>query len=258
MNQRISDGLVALYARVLETGLLNRPRAQRAFEAAYMTYKGLLEAGPINGLSTLVSNGSTIFDVGANIGFFSVRFARWVGPDGKVIAIEPEARNVESLRRRIELAGMADIVECVPAAAADKPGELRLAITRGHPADHHLSDSGVLIPAVTLDDLAAEDPRPVSLIKIDVQGAEAMVVAGARELIETHRPAIFVEIDAPSLARSGSSPRELIEILTEIGYRPHQLTRHGVGGVERPSELVSRAATGYIDVLFIWAERPSW
>ncbi len=257
MKHRISYGLIALYARVLETGLLDRPRAQRAFEAAYLTWKGLLEAGPINGLSTLVTNGSTIFDVGANIGFFSVRFARWVGPDGRVIAIEPEARNIDSLRRRIGQAGIADIVECVPAAAADKPGELRLAITRGHPADHHLSDTGVLIPAVTLDDLAAKDPRPVSLIKIDVQGAETMVVAGARELIATHRPAIFVEIDAPSLARCGSSPRELIEALTELGYRPHQLTRDGVGDVETTSELVARTAKGYIDVLFIWAEHPS-
>ena len=84
-----------------------------------------------------------------------------------------------------------------------------------------------------------------------------MVVAGARKLIETHRPAIFVEIDAPSLARSGSSPRELIESLTEIGYRPYQLTRDGVGDAETTSELVSRAATAYIDVLFIWAEQPS-
>jgi FkbM family methyltransferase len=257
MKRRISDGLIALYARLLETGLLDRPRAQRAYEAAYLKYKGLLEAGPVNGLATLVPDGSTIFDVGANIGFFSVRFARWVGPGGKVIAIEPEPRNVGSLRRRIERAGIADIVECVPAAAADKAGELRLAITRGHPADHHLSETGVLIPAVTLDGLAAKDPRPVSLIKIDVQGAETMVVAGARQLIQTHHPAIFVEIDAPSLARSGSSPQELIATLTEIGYRPHRLTRDGVGDVETTSELVSRAATGYIDVLFLWVEQPS-
>ena len=117
MKRRITDGLIALYARVLEAGLLDRPRAQRVFEAAYLRYKGLIEAGPISGLSTLVPDGSTIFDVGANIGFFSVRFARWVGPDGKVIAIEPEARNLDSLRRRIERAGIGDIVECVPAAA---------------------------------------------------------------------------------------------------------------------------------------------
>jgi FkbM family methyltransferase len=253
VKQRISDWLVSLYARIMQTGVLNRPRAQRAFESTYLIYKGLFEAGPIDGLSTLVSVGSTTIDVGANIGFFSLRFARWVGPSGRVVAIEPEARNVASLSRRVQRAGIGDIVECVAAAAADQPGEVLLAVTPGHPADHHLSDSGVTVPAVTLDELLADDPRRVSLIKIDVQGAEAMVLAGAERVIEKHRPAIFVEIDAPSLERSGSSPERLVEALTRLGYRPHQLTSRGVGPPRDRSELLMDVANGYIDALFVYA-----
>lgn len=251
MKQRLSNGLVAVYGKVMETGLLDRPRAQRAFEATYLTYKGLIEAGPISGLHTVVPPGSTVLDVGANIGFFSVRFARWVGSDGKVLAIEPEARNVESLRRRIERSGLAGIVECIQAAAADKPGELKLAITRGHPADHHLAEDGVAVRALTLDELIAEGAGPVSLIKIDVQGAEAMVLAGAQEVIKRDRPAIFIEIDEPSLGRSGTSARELVETLTGLGYRPHRLSKNGAGDVQETAELLASAAAGYIDVLFV-------
>ena len=78
-----------------------------------------------------------------------------------------------------------------------------------------------------------------------------MVLAGAQRLIEKHRPAIFVEIDAKSLTRSGSSPEELIQVLTGFGYRACALTKQGVGEAEETSELLARAASGYIDVLFV-------
>lgn len=251
MRSQIYDGLVWLYERATRGGLLDRPLPRRAYESAYLAYKRLIEAGPIDGLHVLVANGSTVVDVGANIGFFSLRFARWVGPVGQVIAIEPETRNIDSLRRRVARAGLSDVVTCVQAAAADRPGQLRLARNPGHPGDHHLADYGEPVAAVTLDDLVTEDPRPVTLVKIDVQGAESMVLAGARHLIERHRPALFVEVDEPRLARLGSSRRELIDTVVSLGYVGHRLTRHGIGAREEPDELVARSSTEYVDVLFL-------
>jgi len=254
MTRRVSGATVALYGRVARTGALDRPRPRRAFESVYLLYKRLLEAGPVDGLRELVADGSTVIDVGANIGFFSLRFARWVGPGGHVIAIEPEARNVASLRTRVARAGLSGVIDCVHAAAADRPGTLKLALTPGHPGDHHLAEAGQPVRAVTLDDLTADDPRPVSLVKIDVQGAETLVIAGARRLLEEQRPAVFVEVDGPSLARQGSSPRELIESLVGLGFTGHRLTRRGVGAREEPDELqaaVGRSSGGYVDILFL-------
>jgi FkbM family methyltransferase len=251
MRERLIDSLVWLYERALRTGALDRPRPRRAFEAVYMAYKKLLEAGPIDGLREIVAEGSTVIDVGANIGFFSMRFARWVGPAGRVIAVEPEAQNIASLRRRVARARLSDVVDCVHAAAADRPGQLRLAVTPGHPGNHHLAGTGERVPAVALDDLVGRDERPVSLIKIDVQGAEALVIAGAGRLLEEQRPAIYVEVDAPSLRRLGSSPGELIATIVERGYRPYGLTRRGVGGPEEVADLQLRTEHEYIDVLFL-------
>ena len=250
MRQQVSDALVGLYDRLSRSGILARPRARRAFESAYLAYKGLYEAGPVDGLRCLIPAGSTVIDVGANIGFFTLRFARWTGPSGRVVAIEPEARNIASLRARVESAGLSRTVECIEAVAADRPGELRLALTPGHPGDHHLANDGQPVRAVTLDGLVAGDPRAVSLIKIDVQGAEMLVLSGARELLATQRPAIHIEVDGPSLARMGSSPRELIDSLVELGFRPRQLSRYGAGAAEDVDELVSHAWADYIDVLF--------
>jgi FkbM family methyltransferase len=257
MRQRLSDSLIGLYEHTVRSGALDRPRARRGFEALYLLYKRTLEAGPIGGLQSLVGPGTTVIDVGANIGFFTVPFARWTGVNGRVIAIEPEARNVASLERRIAHAGLGTVVELVCAAAAERTGELRLAVTPAHPGDHHLAESGVPIVAVTLDQLVAGDTRTTSLVKIDVQGAEALVLAGARDLIARDRPAILVEIDAPALARMGSSPRALIETIMTLGYEARQLTRTGPGALQEPESLVARSAAGYIDVLFVAEQRVS-
>ena len=95
MRTQVSDGLVQLYERATRAGLLDRPLPRHAFESTYLAYKRMIEAGPINGMRNLVRHGSTVVDVGANIGFFSVRFARWVGPAGRVIAIHRPAIYVE-------------------------------------------------------------------------------------------------------------------------------------------------------------------
>src|ERR1700678_1419718 len=71
MRQRAVSSLVGVYERVVNTGILDRPRAQRTFEAVYLSYKQLLEAGPVGGLERCVEDGTTVLDLGANIGFFS-------------------------------------------------------------------------------------------------------------------------------------------------------------------------------------------
>lgn len=250
MRTRLVEPLLGLYGRVAQSGALENPVARRAFESVYLVYKRW-EAGPVRHLRPLVAPGSTVIDVGANIGFFSLMFADWVRPDGRVIAVEPEAQNMAGLRRRLRRRGLEREVLCVSAAAADSPGELRLALTPSHPGDHHIAETGEPVRAVTVDGLAADDPRPVSLLKIDVQGAEALVIAGSRRILERDHPALFVELDDTSLRRLGASAAELIETLAELGYRPHRLRRTGIGSAEPTAELVAASRRDYIDVLFM-------
>ena len=176
------------------------------FETSYQFYKRRFEASPIRMLRQWVRPKTFVIDVGENIGFFSRQFATWVSDGGKVIALEPEALNYARLKHAIAKAGLTDVVETIQAAVADTTGSGMLEVNPGHPGDHKLAAQGVPVAMTTIDDLLSDRGWPeVSLIKIDVQGAEARVISGARQALERFRPALFLEVDEEQLRQFGST-----------------------------------------------------
>ena len=249
---RIQAALMGGYARLADTGLLERPAARRTFEVAYGAYKLAVEAGPVHHLRDHVPAGSVVIDVGANIGFFTARFARWVGPAGRVVAVEPDAVNAARLRARLRRRRLDARVDVVEGAATDAAGRTHLVLNPHHPGDHKLGATGVEVDAVTVDDLAeGHAPRPVSLVKIDVQGAEELVLDGAGRTLERHRPALFVEISDQALRAFASSAGHLVARMADAGYTGHVLGWRGAGGPVAPERLVELHTGRYGDVLFL-------
>ena len=104
---------------------------------------------------------------------------------------------------------------------------------------------------MTIDDLTAGDARPVSLMKIDVQGAEMVVLSGARRSLAANRPVLFIEVDDEALGQFGSSAEELSKTVLDLGYTAHMLTRKGPSPPQPLEAVVSNSAGGaYSDVLF--------
>jgi len=254
-QNRLQNALLGLYRRSRQSRLMQSALGRRLFEQAYLSYKLLLEAGPVGQLQRFVPPGSIAVDVGANIGFFTLRFARWVGAGGRVIAIEPEAENFAALQRRLATARLSDRVVAIQAIAAEAAGTAQLEINKDHPGDHKIGKGGVPVAAVTLD--AALDPhgdKPVSLVKIDVQGAEMSVLRGAAKLLERHRPALFVEIDDKALRKQGSSAGEVFDALAARGYRPYRLRRFAAPEL---MAVPTAPRDGYEDILFLNTAAPS-
>jgi FkbM family methyltransferase len=255
----LQTGLLALYRAAAATGVLNTSWGRTLFESTYWLYKSRYEAGPIQVLRRWVRPGTAVIDVGANVGFFTLQFASWVTNGGKVFALEPEAVNFARLQRAIARAERTAVVETIQAAVGETTGEALLEINPIHPGDHKLASSGVAVAVTTLDHLLGARGWPeVSFIKIDVQGAEGQVLAGAGETIQKFRPALFIEVDDPHLKRFGSSARALLTSCTARGYALHTLTGKDISSALTVDQaLTFGEAKGYTDFLLLPAEPSS-
>jgi methyltransferase, FkbM family len=149
--------------------------------------------------------GGTVYDVGSNKGQMALIFAALVGPSGRVLAFEPAPPECESLARNIRINRL-DNIRVFDAAAAERRGEVIFAYAREHPTQGKLVDvepsyvskgaDKFSVLAFPLDEILGEEPAP-DLIKIDVEGAAASVLRGARRIIEEWSPIIYVELHGP-------------------------------------------------------------
>jgi FkbM family methyltransferase len=249
------NSAVKLFGLATKLGLHRVPVFKPAFLAFYAVYKRYFEAGPVDRLGEFVPNGSLVIDVGANVGFFSLRFARWVGDEGKVIAIEPENENYDSLVSTLKREGLLGRVDARKAVAAAERGMAFLEINPLHPADHKLSRDGTGLPvtALTLDGLVPDKaPSRPALIKIDVQGAEMLVLNGATDILKVAGPALFIELHEEGLSKFGTSVSAILDYLSAYDYQAYWLKRRGPHGKASPAEIHAEVARlGYVDVLFL-------
>lgn len=245
--------LLLAYGTARRSGIPESRLTSAAYETSYSIYKRFVEAPYVPGLRRYVSPGSTVVDVGANVGFFVRYFSEWVGSAGRVIAIEPEAHNFQRLCHLVRARNLGRSVETIQAIASDAPGHRRLAVDPRHPGGHHVAADGVWVRSVTVDDLLRSRGWPsVSLIKVDVQGAELQVLIGAAEAIARFAPTLLVELDEIALRMQETSAEQVLDFLWKRGYLAHlPSARRRPAAVDR-SALLSRCADGrYVDVLFL-------
>lgn len=187
MQRYLQNALLAAYRAVFARGLLRFAWGRRLFFALYDLYKARMKAGEIDALQRWIPAGGRVVDVGANVGFFTMRFANWVGAGGRVIALEPESRNHAGLLRRVSEGGWSARVLVHQAVADCRDGQVRLEINPDHPGDHKIGDNGILVKALAVDSLCPAGSPRVALIKIDVQCAELRVLEGASAVLKRDR-----------------------------------------------------------------------
>lgn len=171
---------------------------------------------------SLCRPGATVLDVGANLGLYGLRAARRVGPTGRVIAFEADPDNARLLRQSVARNRLDNLVVRAEAVAA-AVGSVRLFIRPEHKGDSELGYLGgdrpsVEVPATTLDAALVGDQR-VDLMKLDIQGAEALAIQGMEALVAASPELkVISEFWPEGLARCGMKPLDYLRWWQERGF----------------------------------------
>jgi FkbM family methyltransferase len=161
---------------------------------------GAFERAELESALVLARPGTTALDVGSNVGTFAVVMAGAVGDQGSVIAVEPDPANVRRLRANLALNGVTN-VRIIEAAASNRDGSIVLHLAED-PAYHSLgtvlhaspSINDLAVRSLPLDRMWRDAGEPVvSLMKVDVEGAEIDVLEGSQQILSTYHPALLIE-----------------------------------------------------------------
>lgn len=204
-----------------------------------IAYCGFLELMLSRRISVLAGAGGVLVDVGANFGYFTCMWAAR-GDRNSVIAFEPAASTFEALARNVRENGLGDRVTLHRTALADEDGrEMRFAESPGGQSGlSHLvldgdqaaaSPGDRVVQTATLDAVLAEaleSAAQVNVLKIDAEGADALVLRGARQLLSGRRVKhVFFEHDAEHSRRLGLRGADARQLLQDSGYRVRRLGR---------------------------------
>ncbi|MGD9881913.1 MAG: FkbM family methyltransferase [Reyranella sp.] len=236
----------------LEDYGVSRPCMDNAFEPLETAF-----------VESYLRPGMGFVDVGANIGWYALLAAQRVGPKGGVIAIEPRPDSASRLAMSARENGLSNIVVHQVAAGA-ATGRMKVGALIGgrNPGGTWLLTTDRLLERTSvghqrfdvdvrrLDDMAI---GRCDLMKLDIEGAEHLMLQGALATIDRCRPVILSEINAEVLRQvSQVSVAEYVELLRRHGYRPHEVTATGPGRLVSDDAL--SAAGPPINVLFLPGE----
>lgn len=203
-------------------------------------------------------SGDTFFDIGAHYGWISIAAADCVGPSGRVIAFEPAPAllDVLTFHKRINRLRQVDVVPKAVSAVsgADIPlflvnGGLsfRNSLTTGDDDVPYLlpqQKTGIQVPSISLDNFCLESGVIPDVIKIDVEGAELLVLYGAERTLAEHSPALIIGVH-PFWLPKQQRAEEIFDFLRGHGYeicREHVIDFNGSYLADyfcRPSSAVS-------------------
>lgn len=162
-------------------------------------------------VSQYIFEGDTVVDIGANIGDHTKAYLDYVGPSGKVYAIEPNPIAFECLQHNCPAAELYNV------ALGDIDQSACRLVTENNNigATYTIVDDSGGVKVMMLDELPL---RRCDYIKIDVEGFECSVLSGGEATIKRFNPIMLVEVTANNLLRQGKSEKELLEIIKDFGY----------------------------------------
>ncbi|WP_436493061.1 FkbM family methyltransferase [Actinokineospora sp. HUAS TT18] len=203
-----------------------------------------------------LAGGGTVLDIGAHVGYHTLRLLRECPSVEGVVAVEANPVNAAMLARNIAVnlpADVADRVTVINAAAWDEDSELTLFQGEsGNSGDFRVrldGHAGVTVRAIRLDDHAAVAGANVSLIKTDLQGRDHRALRGLAKTLAAHRPHVVCEFWPEGIAELGDDPLDVLGGYRAAGYRPSPL---GDDVHHSDTDLIAQAKDAQGGFLSLW------
>jgi FkbM family methyltransferase len=178
-------------------------------------YLNMIEPEQTSALLRTLKNGDVFFDIGANVGYYTILGARLVGAEGRVFAFEPVVRNIVHLYHHVSL-NRASNVTIVPAACSDTLSLETFSAGRNFATGHLGGDSDAQsrypVLTVPLDELTQRVGVHPNVVKIDVEGAELSVLKGAQVTLQKARPKVLLSTHSDLLREA------CLEYLKQFGF----------------------------------------
>jgi len=186
------------------------------------------EESETNFLKKIIVPEMSIIDIGANIGYFTLLLAKWIGPKGKVYSFEPDPSNFKLLTKNLK-ANRINNVHCFQKAISNKNAKKSLFLSTYNMGDHRLIDffafdgddkrAKVEVESVRLDSILL-DSEKIDFIKMDIQGSEIPALLGMENTLKNNKKiSLLVEFWPFAIKKIGHSPKEFIEILEQFGFK---------------------------------------
>jgi len=198
-------------------------------DSSGLSFSGIHEPFTTQLVMKEISKGDVVLDIGANIGYYTLIFAKLVGKEGKVFAFEPEPNNFSLLKKNIAINGYENVV-LIEKAVSNKSGKARLYLAEEHSGDHRIYESEVIlgrksieIETVKLDDYFKGYKGRIDFLKMDIQGVEPIALKGMETLLEKHRPKILTEFWPAGLKQFGIDPVEYFNLLVIKGFKLYDI-----------------------------------
>jgi FkbM family methyltransferase len=202
----------------------------------YRSISGIYEPLVFEKLRTALRQADGFLDVGANIGFFSVLASRDLEPRFPIVAIEANPATISELTEHVRLNSSLDRIKILHHAASEKSGEM-IGFSSEIAGDSMSritfnSAAKVQVATVRIDEVEEIQACKSLVIKIDVEGAELLVLKGATKLLQgTYPPRILLAVHPMFLPEFGLNANDVFQFLISVGYRVFDLKGHEVNAL---------------------------
>jgi len=194
-----------------------------------MFLNGIWEPEVTKYICPRIAQGMTVIDVGADIGYYTLLFAKRVGTEGRVIAFEPIPSAIEKLEQNIRLNGYTNVTVCHYAlfsssghAILESPFQL----SRINPAKTTSEKKDIQVQTRVFDECVSNlKVQRIDLVKIDVEGAELDVLHGMRHSLERYHPALLIEVHPNTIGYFNHGSEDLVKFLAAMKYCTHPVDK---------------------------------